>query len=59
MSLASVNFIMASKLICLITLLATASALPTQWRTAIVKRGIADLDKEYDYIVGRVARSDV
>lgn len=43
---------MFSKRLCILTLLATANALPTQWRTAVVKRDVADLAEEYDYIVG-------
>lgn len=43
---------MFSQWLCVLALLAGANALPAQWRTAIVKRGVADLAKEYDYIVG-------
>jgi len=43
---------MFSRQLVVLTLLAAANALPTQWRTAIVKCGVADLAKEYDYIVG-------
>lgn len=44
---------MVSQQICILALLASAHALPAQWRNAIVKRDVADLDAEYDYIVGK------
>lgn len=38
---------------CVLALLAIANGLPTRWRSATVKLDIADLDEEYDYIVGK------
>lgn len=43
---------MIPRQLCLLTLLGATNALPAQWRTAILKRGVTDLAKEYDYIVG-------
>jgi hypothetical protein len=37
----------------LVLLLSTVQGLPTQWRTAIVKRSAADIATEYDFIVGK------
>ncbi|KAJ4406553.1 hypothetical protein N0V91_004495 [Didymella pomorum] len=42
---------MIPRQLCLLTLLGATNALPAQWRTAILKRGVTDLAKEYDYIV--------
>jgi hypothetical protein len=44
---------MILKQICILALLASVQALPAQWRNAIVKRDVTDLDAEYDYIVGK------
>lgn len=44
---------MISNNLIVLTLLTTATALPTQWRTATVKRDVKDLATEYDYIVGK------
>jgi hypothetical protein len=43
---------MVAQQLCVLALLATANGLPTRWRSATVKRNVADLNKEYDYIVG-------
>ena len=40
--------------ICFLALLASAHALPAQWKNAVVKRDVADLNAEYDYIVGKL-----
>lgn len=47
---------MVAQRLYVLTLLATANGLPTQWRSATVKRTVADLDEEYDYIVGECNR---
>lgn len=44
---------MISNKVFVLTLLTIATALPTQWRTAIVKRDVKGLATEYDYIVGK------
>lgn len=44
---------MIAQQLSVLALLATAHGLPSQWRSAVVKRDVSDLANEYDYIVGQ------
>jgi hypothetical protein len=46
------SFKMAQKVIFTLGFLSAVQAWPT-WKEAVVKRGAADIAKEYDYIVGK------
>lgn len=46
------RFVMFVQHIWLLALVATVNSLRTQWRHAIVKRNVAELARDYDYVVG-------
>jgi hypothetical protein len=48
---------MIRQLLGTLLLLSAVEAVPTRWRSATVKRGAADLEAKYDYIIGKLPHS--